>query len=478
LQRYGLAEYLVAGPDLLRRFVDNFASEPVGTAIVRAAVAWRVAGLTRPTPQLVLARVYPHFMSGDGRSRAATPDAYEHGLAWATQRIYAVSALLSTSEEGVSVFDYVADAIEQHHLPQLPAAAWSDILDATNTAAETLTVGQNALADGHPAIAARAGRIVGDADRDMRLSGRGLRLLGWALEEQHDVDGAMTAYRQAARSVDEEVASAAIIDIALLHESLQHYAVAAIAYRCVIDHGAAPQLRPLAIVNLGRARWREGDLIGAADCYRRAEASDDPEQAARAMRFTGYLREQQGDVDGARQCFERTIATAHPVQAPKAMIALGDALAHAGNLRGAEAAYKQAIDADDPELSTAGGLYLGAVLAQYGDRVGARQAFDELLTRLGPDALDIVTDQVETASVLYGPARTRSMLDHIAASGHADLAPAAQRLLDDDPRFADTQDGVGPTVPKKQRIYVRSPRTRLKAAARQRRDPNPIGRTH
>ena len=44
------------------------------------------------------------------------------------------------------------------------------------------------------------------------------------------------------------------------------------------------------------------------------------------------------------------------------------------------------------------------------------------------------------------------MLDHIAASGHADLAPAAQRLLDDDPRFADTQDVVGPTVPKKQRI--------------------------
>jgi tetratricopeptide (TPR) repeat protein len=474
LQRYGLAEYLVAGPDLERRFVDNLASEPVGTAIVQAAVAWRIAGLIRPTPHSVLARLYSHFMSGDDHSDAsATPDAYERGLKWATQRVYAASSLLSVTDEGVSVFDYVADAIEQHHLAKLPTAAWNDILDATDAATETLTVGQNALAEGHPHIAATAGRTVGGSDAD--LSARGMRLLGWALEEQDDLEGARAAYRKAARSIDADVASAATVDIGLLHESLQNYATAAVAYQCVIDHGD-PQLRPLATVNLGRTRWRQGDLTAAYACYRTAETSGDGEQAPRALRFTGYLRQQQGDVEGARHCFEQVIASAHPVQAPKAMIALGDLLADIGDLPGARVAYEQAADTDDPELSTAGGLYVGVVLAQHGDLSGARKAFNDLLARIGSDALDVVIGQFETASVLYGPARTRSMLQHIVASAHADLAPVAQRLLDTDLHSADTHL-ADTTAAGKRRIYVRSPRTRLQAKAQRQQDSQPSRQT-
>jgi tetratricopeptide (TPR) repeat protein len=169
-------------------------------------------------------------MSRDNHSDASTTtEAYERGLKWATQRIYAASSLLSVTDEGVSVFDYVADAIEHHHLPTLPATAWNDILDATDAATETLTVGQNALAEGHPDIAANAGRTVGDSNAD--VSARGMRLLGWALEEQDDLESARAAYRKAARSTDADVASAATIDIGLLHESLQNYPTAAIAYQ-------------------------------------------------------------------------------------------------------------------------------------------------------------------------------------------------------------------------------------------------------
>ena len=159
------------------------------------------------------------------------------------------------------------------------------------------------------------------------------------------------------------------------------------------------------------------------------------------------------------------------------MIALGDLLADSGDLPGARAAYEQAAEADAPELSTAGGLYLGAVLAQHGDLSGARKAFDGLLARIGSDALDVVIGQFETASVLYGRVRTRSMLQHIVASAHADLAPAAQRLLDTDLHSADTHL-TDTTAAGKRRIYVRSPRRRLQEKAQRQRSSLPSRQTN
>ncbi len=49
LDRFGLAEYLAAGPALLERFkTGRMGPQPVGAAIVQAAVDWRRCGLLRP----------------------------------------------------------------------------------------------------------------------------------------------------------------------------------------------------------------------------------------------------------------------------------------------------------------------------------------------------------------------------------------------------------------------------------------------
>jgi len=66
LHRYGLAEYLAAGPALLDRWrigrsVDV---EPVGAAIVAAAVDLRRAGRSTTVPHSLLAALYPVYLGG------------------------------------------------------------------------------------------------------------------------------------------------------------------------------------------------------------------------------------------------------------------------------------------------------------------------------------------------------------------------------------------------------------------------------
>jgi hypothetical protein len=51
VQQYGLAEYLGAGPLAVHKFEVGETTEPVGHALVRAAVDWRRSGLSRPIPK-------------------------------------------------------------------------------------------------------------------------------------------------------------------------------------------------------------------------------------------------------------------------------------------------------------------------------------------------------------------------------------------------------------------------------------------
>ena len=50
LAHYGLGEYLAAGPDLVERFEGAATLEPLGHAVVRAAMDWRRAGGPRAAP--------------------------------------------------------------------------------------------------------------------------------------------------------------------------------------------------------------------------------------------------------------------------------------------------------------------------------------------------------------------------------------------------------------------------------------------
>jgi uncharacterized protein len=143
LDRYGLAEYLAAGPALLDRWLTGRSVEvcPVGVAIVQTAIDWRRAGCYQPIPLPVLESVYPLYLD-DFVLTHRKAEAFTEGLAWATNRIFATAALLEETTAGYVAFDYLVDYVERQDPSHFPIAdeMWQSALEATANSPEALNV--------------------------------------------------------------------------------------------------------------------------------------------------------------------------------------------------------------------------------------------------------------------------------------------------------------------------------------------------
>jgi tetratricopeptide (TPR) repeat protein len=122
LDRYGLGEYLAAGPELISRYENASATNPLGRALVHAAVDWRRAGQSRPIRENLLRRLCPIYLEGDGAHVKFSDAEFEQSLRWAEQRVYATSALLVREGEGFVAFDYLIDYLEQESHEPIPKA--------------------------------------------------------------------------------------------------------------------------------------------------------------------------------------------------------------------------------------------------------------------------------------------------------------------------------------------------------------------
>jgi tetratricopeptide (TPR) repeat protein len=118
---YGIAEYIAAGPELMREWEDARASSEGGhargAALVAAAIDIRRAGYLSPLPQGLLDHVHEHYL-GDAEHahipRESATDAWE----WATRPRQATTALLRRDDSGlVEVFDYLVDTIQRRTGP-------------------------------------------------------------------------------------------------------------------------------------------------------------------------------------------------------------------------------------------------------------------------------------------------------------------------------------------------------------------------
>ena len=135
VQQYGLAEYLGAGPLAVDKFKHGETAQPVGHALVRAAVDWRRSGLNHPIPKPILASsalVASYLADRPEVSRSA--EALDQGLAWATKEINQTVALLgrrftdptdATLEafEAFEAFDYLVDHLTAA-APAIPEQLW------------------------------------------------------------------------------------------------------------------------------------------------------------------------------------------------------------------------------------------------------------------------------------------------------------------------------------------------------------------
>jgi tetratricopeptide (TPR) repeat protein len=117
--RYGLAEYLAAGPELLGIWHDAWepGNHPRGAAIVAAAIDCRRAGLTRPIPRSLILELHNDYLTSQVGINPR-PEPIEEAWEWATRPRRTTASFLmpnlGTNDEAADissfeVFDYLVD---------------------------------------------------------------------------------------------------------------------------------------------------------------------------------------------------------------------------------------------------------------------------------------------------------------------------------------------------------------------------------
>jgi tetratricopeptide (TPR) repeat protein len=198
---YGIAEYLAAGPELLRDWEDAWTpntdpaapANPRGAALVAAAVDIRRAGWSNPIPTRILDQVHDHYLVSVGGDRLQ-PEPPASAWEWACRPRRATTALLQRgSDHRVQVFDYLVDVVQRRTLPSdhVPepvvraAVEFGDPAESDSLAATAYLQGRYALAEYayRRAYLARAERSDQGADHPDTLASRNnlalaLRALG------------------------------------------------------------------------------------------------------------------------------------------------------------------------------------------------------------------------------------------------------------------------------------------------------------
>ncbi len=122
---FGIAEYLAAGPELMRDWENAWsansnaraASHPRAAALIAAAVDVRRGGFTSPVPRALLDEVHERYLQERGGARLR-PEPLADAWAWATRPRRATTALLEPDgNRHVQVFDYLLDRVQEQRGP-------------------------------------------------------------------------------------------------------------------------------------------------------------------------------------------------------------------------------------------------------------------------------------------------------------------------------------------------------------------------
>jgi eukaryotic-like serine/threonine-protein kinase len=144
--RFGLAEYLAAGPQLLVEWHDGWApgTHPRGAALIAAAVDARRVGYHHPLPVDVLRELHEHYLHQRGGAKLR-PESWEDALGWAVEPVHATTSLLIPDEQQrYLAFDYLADAVDSDTASApVPDVAWETMISIADPVSTT-DIGWNA----------------------------------------------------------------------------------------------------------------------------------------------------------------------------------------------------------------------------------------------------------------------------------------------------------------------------------------------
>ncbi|MCX4626600.1 hypothetical protein [Streptomyces sp. NBC_01443] len=185
-QRFGVAELLAAGPELVEGWQHAWVPghHPRGAALVAAAVDARRAGYHGPLPAEVLQQLHEGYLVRRGGTELR-PESFRDALTWAltpTVPAGANSLLLGNIEHGLLAFDYLIDLPAHDAIPE---PVWVAVMDLASPH-EAYTIACNVYLSGNfplalPALrrAAEAGigqaeAILWESDAPMRSAEDGL----------------------------------------------------------------------------------------------------------------------------------------------------------------------------------------------------------------------------------------------------------------------------------------------------------------
>ncbi|MGH4008942.1 MAG: tetratricopeptide repeat protein, partial [Pseudonocardiaceae bacterium] len=156
---YGIAEYLAAGPELLRDLHNAWeaGANPRGAALVAAAIDCRRAGYLSALPRQLLTELHERYLDQRGGQRLR-PESLDDAWAWVTRPRRATTALLApvSGLPAVQVFDYLVDQAQRR---AEPTDQVSDQVITTTlgyaTSSDAATIAELAYAQGRYALAAQ-----------------------------------------------------------------------------------------------------------------------------------------------------------------------------------------------------------------------------------------------------------------------------------------------------------------------------------
>ncbi|WP_244252639.1 tetratricopeptide repeat protein [Micromonospora antibiotica] len=350
----GFAEYLAAGPAMMRRWsVGDGPSFEVGHALISAAVDCRRAGYTTPVPRDILAKLYRPYLSPAWRHRADLPTITQ-GLQWACERVLgASSCLLPHENDTYTASDYLLDRTTTGQGPlatiPVPDQVWNTLLTIATTP-QAATIGTHAYFTQRLDIAEQAWRTAADTGDTGAMFNLGV-LLAQLGDRQEEAE---QWYRRAADAGHTRAMSNLGV---LLEQRGDRQEEAEQWYRRAADTGDTGDTG--AMFNLGVLLAQRGDRQEEAEqWFRRAADTGD----TRAMFNLGVLLAQLGDrQEEAEQWFRRAADTGDT----GAMSNLGVLLEQRGDRQEeAEQWFRRGADTGD----TGAMFNLGVLLAQLGDR--------------------------------------------------------------------------------------------------------------
>ncbi|SCF19060.1 hypothetical protein GA0070563_10659 [Micromonospora carbonacea] len=347
----GFAEYLAAGPAMMRRWsLGDGPLFEVGQALISASVDCRRAGYTTPVPRDILAKLYRLYLSPAWKRRADLPTITQ-GLQWACERVLGASSCLLPRENNTYIAsDYLLDRTTTGQGPlaaaPVPGQVWTTLLTITNLD-QIMIIGLHAFHAQRLDIAEQAWRTAADAGYTEAMSN-----LGAVMQKSGDSQKAIQWYRRAAGAGH----TVAMYNLGFLLRRCGDGLEAERWYRRAADAGDTK-----AMINLGVMLGERGDDQEAEQWLRRAANASQPEAIDNQdLRFCG-----RSDGQEAKRWLQREF----DADRTEAMYNLGFLFSIRRDDRESEQWYRRAADAGHARAMH----NLGALLGSRGDDQEAEQ---------------------------------------------------------------------------------------------------------